>query len=571
MWESSPRHNPHGEYDSFTSFDEANETHTYGGIRQLEQTSAVSARTRLQTNPYAQLHYINRELMELGLPAPLLLAEQAELLEDNARVVECLEQLLAQRRRDVAFRETTADELRRALGEEDVLRATISRLERDVDAAERQAALGGVRWQEAERQAAEAEAQRRQAQGELRAAKASGSAQRAQFMHEARKREQETAKLRDRLQRAITDRLRTARVFMEISNPVDRPADSPADRRLLDDLLRRYNDCEVALVARVEGLEDQVRAIEDALAALLSEAGGSVAVGHEADPAARALALVDALRAVVARARAEDPDAGAKAAAAAAADARVAELEAETAALRSEVAQQRAVLAEQREALDAAAAAAAAAQAGGRAFDGDASFGEDVDAEREALRRERSKLEEEIKRFTGAAIELGNERCELKREREEFEARRDAQSTADLITGLPPTPQWMRGMDASQPTPVVLNHFKSMLAATPTQELMASMSLVGAERPRSRGPDAATPLRGPSANAARARQPARTPADVRSARAPRTCTRPGCAAHAPHSHDDAVTPMQLKPPVPRFRAAKEPPAHAASRAASIFK
>ncbi|KAJ2797406.1 hypothetical protein H4R20_005193, partial [Coemansia guatemalensis] len=52
--------------------------------------------------------------------------------------------------------------------------------------------------------------------------------------------------------------------------------------------------------------------------------------------------------------------------------------------------------------------------------------------------------------------------------------------------------------------------------------------------------------------------PTRTPADIRSGRQPRTCTRPGCAAHAPHTHEDgtAAPVMELKPPVPRFRRAK---------------
>ncbi|KAJ2842149.1 hypothetical protein GGI22_007649 [Coemansia erecta] len=56
-------------------------------------------------------------------------------------------------------------------------------------------------------------------------------------------------------------------------------------------------------------------------------------------------------------------------------------------------------------------------------------------------------------------------------------------------------------------------------------------------------------------NVAARKASVRTPADIRSVRQPRTCTRPGCAAHTPHSHEDGkeAPVMQLKPPVPRFR------------------
>ncbi|KAJ1933586.1 hypothetical protein GGF37_006674, partial [Kickxella alabastrina] len=62
--------------------------------------------------------------------------------------------------------------------------------------------------------------------------------------------------------------------------------------------------------------------------------------------------------------------------------------------------------------------------------------------------------------------------------------------------------------------------------------------------------------------------PSRTPVEVRSGRQPRVCTRPGCAAHAPHTHEDGrLRPvMELKPPVPRFfrRKAEESPTGAAT-------
>ncbi|KAJ2586677.1 hypothetical protein H4R99_008386, partial [Coemansia sp. RSA 1722] len=152
--------------------------HTYGGILQMEQTSATSARDHTASNgvnPYTALHHINRELMERGLPSPLLLPELPEYLEDNRRVVECLLALLEQHKRDAGFRESMSDELRKAMGEEDQLRSTISRLQRDLDGAQREAATNRIKWQESERVGNETEMQRKRLAGELRTNRSNAS------------------------------------------------------------------------------------------------------------------------------------------------------------------------------------------------------------------------------------------------------------------------------------------------------------------------------------------------------------------------------------------------------------
>ncbi|KAJ2132381.1 hypothetical protein IW136_005105, partial [Coemansia sp. RSA 678] len=170
MWDTSspPFKARNGAYDEYDSFDEhesrepATPLNTYGGIRQMEQTSLTSARARnASTNPYATLHHINRELMELGLPSPLMLPELSECLEDNQRVVECLVLLLQQRKKDLQFRDIMEDELRKAMGEEDQLRSTITRLERDVDLAQREAAMTRIKLEDSQRTLGEIDGQRK--------------------------------------------------------------------------------------------------------------------------------------------------------------------------------------------------------------------------------------------------------------------------------------------------------------------------------------------------------------------------------------------------------------------------
>ncbi|KAJ2794109.1 hypothetical protein H4R21_005630, partial [Coemansia helicoidea] len=230
-----------GGYDSFDEGRDyqgraATPEQTYGGVRQMEQTSMSVARERVAAsgaNPYATLHHISRELMELGLPSPLLLPELPECLEDNQRVVECLGALLAQRRRDLDFRETVDGELRKAMGEEDMLRSTIARLERELDVAQREAATNRHRWEDAQRGALETEQQRKQLAAELRTTRSNAAMVKAQYLHDSKKREQESMRLKERLQKLITDKHRSAKLSVELANPIERdragrPVEPPA-------------------------------------------------------------------------------------------------------------------------------------------------------------------------------------------------------------------------------------------------------------------------------------------------------------------------------------------------------
>ncbi|KAJ1725032.1 hypothetical protein LPJ53_000758 [Coemansia erecta] len=494
--------------------------HTYGGIRQMEQTSATSARTHTAStglNPYAALHHINRELMEAGLPSPLLLVEQPESLEDNQRIVECLVALLEQHRRDSGVRESMGDELRRAMGEEDQLRSTLMRLERELDGSQRDAAVTRIRLQEAERLGNEAEAQRKQVAAELRATRATAAQARMQFLHDAKKREMEAGKLRDRLQKLITDKYRSAKVSFELVNPrlsglqpVDvQGRELAAFQRLVED----YEGNQGLLVERVAGLEELLRGVREALAGLRAEFGavedaeaGAAEDAEASEPAVdngRAMALVAAVRRALHRERAEQQQQQQPAAQPSVdaseleqRDLQIASQQATISRLQAELADLSRLLSEQKRMLD-----SATQDASGRRMSLDSSSSmfdrgmsaEQLEFERGELRREQRELVAERQKFTEAAIELGNERGELKRrveaferEREEFLSRQaggEAQmsSTEALVAGLPGTPQWMRGMDAAAlATPAMMRSMQA--GGTPTQQMLASMFLLGTQQ-----------------------------------------------------------------------------------------
>ncbi|KAJ1731829.1 hypothetical protein LPJ61_002337 [Coemansia biformis] len=645
MWSGSPGYGagsgrPAG--NGYESFDEAGDflgraatpEQTYGGVRQMEQTSMSIARERMAaagTNPYAALHHINRELMELGLPSPLVLAELPECLEDNQRVVECLSAMLVQRRRDLGFRETVDGELRKAMGEEDMLRTTIARLERELDQSQRESAGHRHKWEESQRNAMEGERQRKLLAAELRTTRSNAAMVKAQYLHDGKKREQESIRLKERMQKLIVDKHGKAELSMKLANPIERdrsgrPVEPAAgrDRRLLEELIGRYEASETELVARVESLEAMLRKLVAALRLLhgdvVPDAAATPRGAEDGDSAvsdvAPALGLVEVIRDCVHLERSQQP-APADHAELDRRSARIEELQATVDRQQQQLGELQKVLEEQRKIMDMSSAKRLASKVDVM----DMSFSEmnleQLDAEREEVRRERQQLEDERRRFTEAAIELGNERSGLKRDREAFERQRTQQATADLVGNLPPTPQWMKGIDTSQATPMILHQLQASYGGTPTNALLASMNAAynaglataadatanasaesrtpkspeeefpeigaGARSPAA-GRDADAQFSRSSSSAGMARQqgtrtPARplsqrTPAEVRSGRQPRVCTRPGCAAHAPHTHDDgggggSAQVMELKPPVPRFRRRADDPADSPSQASTV--
>ncbi|KAJ2130734.1 hypothetical protein GGH19_003767 [Coemansia sp. RSA 1807] len=655
MWDTSspPFKARNGAYDEYDSFDEhesrepATPLNTYGGIRQMEQTSLTSARARnASTNPYATLHHINRELMELGLPSPLMLPELSECLEDNQRVVECLVLLLQQRKKDLQFRDIMEDELRKAMGEEDQLRSTITRLERDVDLAQREAAMTRIKLEDSQRTLGDVDGQRKQLAADLRTTRSNAAMVRAQHVHDGKKREQEMNKLKDRLQKLITDKHRAAKLSVELVNAVERDRSGRVvenrvarDRKLLEELIGKYEATEVELIAKIEALEEMVRRLMRAMNRLHGDVvtGDDAKASKSVDEAQpidagveQSLELLDGIRTSVHAERNKpvhrvDPTELNRR------DEQILVLQSEITTQQREITNLKKVLDEQRQMIDRVSHSQAS-----RHDPLEMSFSEmsleQLDAERDEVRRERQQLEEERRRFTDAAIELGNERSELKRERDSFERERTMQNTHDVVSGLPPTPQWMKGLDTTQATPMILSQLQSMYNGTPTNVMLASMAgaynaamdTVGGQSsydvsagdaearetesprtlddefpelspsdpmtsqrttvrpPRSTSRTAHTPhystrteSRTPHGSTRTPIRPTRTPIDVRSGRQARVCTRPGCAAHAPHSHDDGTPAhvMELKPPVPRFRRKQESADNvtARSRTSDIYK
>ncbi|KAI7831015.1 Afadin and alpha-actinin-binding-domain-containing protein [Kickxella alabastrina] len=256
------------------------------------------------------MRHINQELLHLQFPGPLRLAEATEYLEDNQRVVDCLLALLEQRRKDIGVRDMMDEEMRRGMGEEEQLRVVVARLKRELEAKEREAFGAGRMAVEAGRAAEEAEVRRKKCAAELKTVRAGATSGRAQFLHEARKREMECAKLKDRVQRMIADKMRSAKASVEIINPtgavdiVGAGAAGGRDQAMFRQVVADYEAREAGLVACTEALQGMLAVVVKGLAPLMRDCGlgeGAAALVAEFDrevPPAGVDAVVEALEAV---------------------------------------------------------------------------------------------------------------------------------------------------------------------------------------------------------------------------------------------------------------------------------
>ncbi|KAJ1942123.1 hypothetical protein GGF37_003253, partial [Kickxella alabastrina] len=515
----------------------------------MEQTSLSSARQHLTGNlasdphshlqPHLTMRHINQELLHLQFPGPLRLAEATEYLEDNQRVVDCLLALLEQRRKDIGVRDMMDEEMRRGMGEEEQLRVVVARLKRELEAKEREAFGAGRMAVEAGRAAEEAEVRRKKCAAELKTVRAGATSGRAQFLHEARKREMECAKLKDRVQRMIADKMRSAKASVEIINPtgavdiVGAGAAGGRDQAMFRQVVADYEAREAGLVACTEALQGMLAVVVKGLAPLMRDCGlgeGAAALVAEFDrevPPAGVDAVVEALEAVrrhVAELRHTPPAptpiviaavppvppkepkeplapmapmAGVDLAALRSRDETILRLQRNISELVGQANYQKAVLEEQRQCMERLTAEriennaqAAAVRMLDESFSGLSAANEYSVLDRQAMLREKAQLEAERRNFANAAVELGVDRERVRRWAEEVERRERAlgtgqgQGTERVLAKLPETPTWLRGADMTLSTPEILGQMGQLRGAeplgTPTQSMqMQQRGLVG--------------------------------------------------------------------------------------------
>ncbi|KAI9205485.1 Afadin and alpha-actinin-binding-domain-containing protein [Polychytrium aggregatum] len=183
----------------------------------------------MATGPAAESHmldslsrtaaFVNHQLAAAGFPSPLNLTSQPSN-EDVHRTVECVFQLLQQIEKDAHYREDIHQQMLMLSQENESLSATVLRLTSRLETAEREIDQLNNKISLNTQTLKETSAKLQATKEELKVTKTNYQHARSQYMHEIKKREREGDKIRDRIQKALSDKTIVQKVGMKLLNPL---------------------------------------------------------------------------------------------------------------------------------------------------------------------------------------------------------------------------------------------------------------------------------------------------------------------------------------------------------------
>ncbi|KAJ1968645.1 hypothetical protein IWQ62_001120 [Dispira parvispora] len=446
---------------------------------------------------------LNQELAAYGFPAPLRLVEGYD--EENSQILRCITSLLQQRQRDMDYREQMDDQHRRLVSEQETLLSNMSKLRGELEASDRMVDITKGKVTMTEATLRDVNEKHRNTKEELKNAKNNLLYSRSQFAHDIRKREQESVKLKDKMQRMAADKYKASKVGIQLLNPLvkdktlmghDRPV---KDRELVDIVLGNYEEREQELLAENEQLRgalyelyahvtELLQAKVDDHDDLASSQDGSEtndqtdAPRHYRDKVILPYELVrDRLNQDMQK-LVEDlkgdwqsmhhqAQAQVDAGLLAEKEATLHELRLELETLQNKIQGYKDVIAEQSRVIEMSLSATLRHPP---RQDSDAlgiNLPNDLDPdalqeEREALEKQRAELEEERRKFTEAAILLGQERESLRKERDALLEHKQKLQTAAILNNIPSTPHYLKNLNLEDSTPEVLQKIQALQLGT---------------------------------------------------------------------------------------------------------
>ncbi|KAI8818978.1 Afadin and alpha-actinin-binding-domain-containing protein [Fimicolochytrium jonesii] len=415
------------------------------------------------------IDYVNHELSSAGFPLTLSFTHLTSDPTEASSILNCICTLLQQRQKDVAYREDLQHRLRRAIADNDDLNALVARLRAQGEALRREVkelANGVEKTREAAKRESEKHATTRE---ELKTTKGNFQYAKTQYNHDLRKKEREFQRLKERLQRTVTEK---SKVSITLLNPLSKPTPSSSpssgqinnlkdaakrqDELMYDVVMRNYEDREQELLKENQSLRDTLYETYTGLKDRFGEAedvpeavvGGPrrEKVHDEEEAMARAhfqlpfsvvqnsvqqriqMAILDfkdewMRMAEVMDHKMEGSD----------------EMKRKLEALEKNIEEYRAVIEEQGRLLEISMNGQfnKGDDAGGAGYD---TSMVDLQEQRNEIEEARKQLDAERKRFTDAAIKLGMERAALQREKVAVQEERRAIETRALLQTLPDTP-----------------------------------------------------------------------------------------------------------------------------------
>ncbi|PVU91140.1 hypothetical protein BB559_004269 [Furculomyces boomerangus] len=494
------------EDDKIYNESNAGVTSAYGSSAKIGRTdflrreSAMSEREDL----YTALHYINQELLGMGMPCPLRLSTSPEVLEDNQRVVECILSLINQSKNNTEYQKDLSSKLRRSLNDEDILKERIEKLKAQLELSERKSAIVESKNNTMSALFTKSELKIKKITTELKSAKAASESNKSQFIHDIKRKEREIARLKERMQRVIVEKHRSLKSSVELITPIPKPRnfdesldELKAERAMVDDLIKNYETNEKEILNENNRLEVAIHKIYKKIAPIYKSIIQNNKEIESAENAVRAATTeqlkiqyqeqMDQLSNTMNIMKSElfqkkDEIEKLKNQTNGFSENRK-DLIKENEKYQNEISKQKMILSNQESLIEELQIGIREQQRkvikllslispiAGENGDIEASIKEYA-KQKDNFEIEKSLFQKEKSQFTNAVVEMGKERIEVEKLRQNLKIHQISVQTAEFLSTLPPTPNWLKGSDLTLPTPEIHKNLIPYLETTPISSML---------------------------------------------------------------------------------------------------
>ncbi|KAJ3183588.1 hypothetical protein HDU85_002017 [Gaertneriomyces sp. JEL0708] len=404
--------------------------------------SACTSSTSLQKS----VDYVNHELASAGFPIALNFSGFAGHPEDASHILNCICTVLQQRQKDVIFREDLHDRLRRAAADYDEITNTATYVQHVGSNAQKQ-----LKAEQTKHMATK---------DELKTTRTHFQYIKTQFTHDLKKKELELHRLKERLQKVVTEKAAAQKIGLQLVNPLSKSSNissrlkkATKEEDMYNIVVSNYEDREKELIAENcelrETLYDMYREIKDRLHEIATPNTANLMVEDDIDREHFSMPL-DMIRTSVEYKLRETLEQWKEQWAQIMSTAALQQGEQELLSLKEqydrlqrECEKYQGIVQEQNALLE-----MAVASSGGKGEGVSQSTFEpsmlDLQEHRAELEEKYRQLDEERQKFTEAAIKLGMERAALQKERELLEEEKRGAEVGGFLAKLPETPQWLR-------------------------------------------------------------------------------------------------------------------------------
>ncbi|KAI8911933.1 Afadin and alpha-actinin-binding-domain-containing protein [Powellomyces hirtus] len=201
--------------------------------------------------------FVNSELASAGFPVTLDFSGFTGNMEHASQVVNCICTLLQQRQKDVAYRDDLQYRLRRTSADNDDLSGQVARQKARLEQCDRDFSTLQNKFDTAQKALKKETEKLVATREELKTTKSNLQYSKTQYNHDLRKKERDFHRLKERLQRTVTEKEKTAKTAITLINPLPKAAASSSTGASARDKKQGKNDNDVMYAVVMQNYEDR--------------------------------------------------------------------------------------------------------------------------------------------------------------------------------------------------------------------------------------------------------------------------------------------------------------------------